>query len=157
MTFGGYQSISNTYDAAGRRETLEDTPLLQQPTNDLNFLHDGSSLAGWYDSVTLNSWDFLNAGGGALAGAYTSGGTTTNYVPLVDAAGTVIALVNPASASSPSTTYTYDPSGNPSMAGASSNWPFLYQGMEHESIDPTSSIIQATEHIIARRSCARCR
>ncbi len=57
-------------------------------------------------------------------------------MPLVDAAGTVIALVNPASASSPSTTYTYDPSGNPSMAGASSNWPFLYQGMEHESIDP---------------------
>ncbi len=44
--------------------------------------------------------------------------------------------MNPASASSPSTTYTYDPSGNPSMAGASSNWPFLYQGMEHESIDP---------------------
>ena len=48
----------------------------------------------------------------------------------------VIALVNPASASSPSTTYTYDPLGNPSIAGASSNWPFLYQGMEHESIDP---------------------
>jgi hypothetical protein len=49
----------------------------------------------------------------------------------------VIALVNPASASSPSTTYTYDPSGNPSMAGASTNWPFLYQGMEHENVDPT--------------------
>ena len=75
-----------------------------------------------------------------------------HYVPLVDAAGTVIALVNPASVSSPAETVTYHPSGTPSASGSANGWPFLYHGMEHESLDPTSSIIQAAARIIARRS-----
>jgi hypothetical protein len=50
----------------------------------------------------------------ALAGSYTSNGTTTTWVPLIDASGSTIALVNAASPqSTPATTYTYDPAGNP--------------------------------------------
>jgi hypothetical protein len=59
------------------------------------------------------------------------------FVPQVDAAGTVIALVNPAAASSPAETVTYDPSGTPSASGSANGLPFLYHGMEHESVDPT--------------------
>jgi hypothetical protein len=58
-------------------------------------------------------------------------------VPLVDAAGTVIALVNPASVRSPAETVTYDPSGNPSSTSQGNSFPFLYQGMEHEFIEPS--------------------
>ena len=90
------------------------------------------------NSSTGGLWDFLTAGGARLAGSYTASGTTTNYVPLVDAAGTVIALVNPASPDQnpPPETITYDPSGTPSASGSANGWPFLYHGAEHESIDP---------------------
>ncbi len=36
----------------------------------------------------------------------------------------------------PATTYTYDPSGNPTVNGSSNSWPFLYQGREKEPSDP---------------------
>ena len=35
----------------------------------------------------------------------------------------------------PSTTYTYDAFGNPTASGASSSYPFLFQGLEHETGD----------------------
>jgi hypothetical protein len=58
-------------------------------------------------------------------------------VPLIDASGSTIALVNAASTGSPpATTYTYDPSGNPTVSGTANDWPFQYQGMEKEFTDP---------------------
>ncbi len=38
--------------------------------------------------------------------------------------------------SGPVTTYTYDPSGNPTASGTANDWPFQYQGMEKEFTDP---------------------
>ncbi len=152
----GLSNLSDTYDVGGRRDAESFYPYyggLGSPcgtipcTETLNFLHDGSSIAGWqsslagyqYQAVT-GQWDFLEAGGATLAGSYTdtASQTTTNYVPLVDAAGTVIALVNPASPDQnpPPETITYDPSGTPSASGSANGWPFLYHGAEHESIDP---------------------
>jgi hypothetical protein len=83
-------------------------------------------------------WDFLGLpGGGAVAGSFSSGGTTTTWVPLIDASGSTIALVNAAATGSgPATTYTYDPAGTPSASGAANDWPFLYQGGEKEVSDP---------------------
>jgi hypothetical protein len=58
-------------------------------------------------------------------------------VPLIDASGSTIALVNAASTPSPAaTTYTYDPSGSATLNGQANNWPFLYQGVEKEFTDP---------------------
>lgn len=34
------------------------------------------------------------------------------------------------------TTYTYDPSGNPTVTGTANDWPFQYRGMEKEFTDP---------------------
>jgi hypothetical protein len=36
----------------------------------------------------------------------------------------------------PSTTYTYDPLGNPTVSGTANDWPFQYKGMEKEFTDP---------------------
>jgi hypothetical protein len=45
--------------------------------------------------------------------------------------GSTIALVNAANVDAgPVTTYTYDPSGNPTLSGRANSWPFQYQGME---------------------------
>jgi hypothetical protein len=71
-------------------------------------------------------------------GKVTTGGVTTTWVPLIDAAGSTIALVNAAQVNSlpPATTITYDPSGTPTVSGAPNSFPFLYQGLEHEITDP---------------------
>ncbi len=121
---------SEVYDGLGRREEATGFDIQY-------FLHDGGSVLGWWDS-SGNSWDFLNLpGGGALAGSNTIGGTMTTWVPLIDASGSTIALVNAASTgSSPTTTYTYDPSGNPTENPTGNTWPFLYQGLEKEPSDP---------------------
>jgi hypothetical protein len=58
-------------------------------------------------------------------------------VPLFDASGSTIGLVNPASPASQPTAITYDPSGNPSSTSQGNSFPFLYQGMEHEFIEPS--------------------
>jgi hypothetical protein len=58
-------------------------------------------------------------------------------VPLLDLDGSAIGLVNAAQVDSgPVTTYTYDPSGNPSASGTANDWPFQYHGMEKEFTDP---------------------
>jgi hypothetical protein len=61
-------------------------------------------------------------------------------VPLLDADGSTIALVDAATPDSgPATTLVYDPSGATYDASgrmvscAANSWPFLYQGLEHES------------------------
>jgi len=95
-------------------------------------------LPTWLDSYTGNIRNFLSLpGGGALAGSFTANGTTTTWVPLIDASGSTIALVNAASTQSqPATTYTYDPSGTPTQSGTQNSfWPFLYHGVEQEFID----------------------
>jgi hypothetical protein len=73
-----------------------------------------------------------------LAGTFTNiFGVQTTSVPLIDASGSTIALVNAASTQSPpATTYTYDPAGNPTVSGTANDWPFQYQGMEKEFTDP---------------------
>jgi len=61
------------------------------------------------------------------------------WVPLIDTSGSTIALVNAANLNSaPVTTYTYDPTGTPSVSGTSNYWPFQYQGMEKEPDDPST-------------------
>jgi hypothetical protein len=79
----------------------------------------------------------VQSGGGAVAGSYTASGTTTTWVPLLDQDGSTLGLVNAAQVDSPpATTYTYDPSGNPTASGTPNDWPFQYQGMEKEFTDP---------------------
>jgi len=57
-------------------------------------------------------------------------------VPLIDASGSTIGLVNAANVDAgAATTYTYSPSGTPVVSGTTNFWPFLYQGMEQESAD----------------------
>jgi hypothetical protein len=124
------EGVQETYDGLGRREQ-------SGVANDLHFLHDGGSVLGSADSFG-DFWDFLSLpGGGASAGSSTVSGTTPTWVPLIDASGSTIALVNAASTQSgPGTTYTYDPAGTPSVSGAANDWPFLYQGGEKEFTDP---------------------
>jgi YD repeat-containing protein len=63
----------------------------------------------------------------ALAGSFTTNGTTTTWVPLLDASGSTIGLVNAANVDAGTvTTYAYDPSGNPPASGTWNLWPFLY-------------------------------
>ena len=123
-----------SYDGLGRREISNATP----PGAIQNFEYDGSSMIGWNTSGSSPSYNFLaTPGGGALAGLFTSGGTTTTWVPLIDASGSTLGLVSAASPQSGiATTYTYDPSGTSSATGAANEWPFQYQGREKEFTDP---------------------
>jgi YD repeat-containing protein len=122
------------YDGLGRRELSNATP----PGAIQDFEYDGSSMIGWNTSGLSPSYNFLTIpGGAALAGSFTSGGTTTTWVPVVDASGSTLGLVNAASPQSGMvTTYTYDPSGTPSVNGTANEWPFQYNGMEKEFTDP---------------------
>jgi hypothetical protein len=118
---------SEAYDGLGWRETN---------SSGQNFQYDGSTMIGW--SETGASYNFTTLpGGGALAGSFTANDTTTTWVPLIDTSGSTIGLVNAANVDSgPVTTYTYDPSGNPTVSGTVNDWPFQYQGMEKEVTDP---------------------
>jgi hypothetical protein len=122
------------YDGLGRRELSNATP----PGAVQNFEYEGSSMIGWNTGGSSPSYNFLTIpGGGALAGSFTSGGTTTTWVPVVDASGSTLGLVNAASPQSGmATTYTYDPSGTPSASGTANEWPFQYKGKEKEFTDP---------------------
>ena len=122
---------SEAYDGLGRRETSTGGG------STLNFDYDGSAMIGWAIPYS-SSYNFLTLpGGGALAGTYTTTVSSTTWVPLIDASGSTIGLVNAASTQSPpATTYTYDPSGNPTVSGTANDWPFQYKGMEKEFTDP---------------------
>jgi len=102
----------------------------------LSLLHDGPALTAWQSS-TGGSWSFLTpSGGGALAGTLTQSGSNT-YVPLNDIEGSTIALVNVSQGGAPiSTSFSYEPTGKPSVSGSSSSWPFMWHGLEHEVTDP---------------------
>jgi hypothetical protein len=57
----------------------------------------------------------------------------------LDADGSTLGLVNAANPNSaPVTTYTYDPSGTPTVSGTANDWPFLFDGSEHELTDSAS-------------------
>ena len=124
-------AISGTgeaYDGLGRRVS----------SGGADFEYDGAAMIGWSSGYGV-SYNFLTLpGGGALAGTFTNiFGVQTTSVPLIDASGSTIALVNAASTQSPpATTYTYDPAGNPTVSGTANDWPFQYQGMEKEFTDP---------------------
>ncbi len=124
----GFSGALEVYDGLGRRESSAGT---------LNFEHDGSAVLGWTSS-SAGSYNFMTVpGGAAVAGSFTSGGTTTSWVPLIDTSGSTIALVNAASTQPPAaTTYTYDPAGTPSVNGTANDWPFQYQGLEKEFTNP---------------------
>ncbi|MFZ1886960.1 MAG: hypothetical protein WAU33_02935 [Candidatus Binataceae bacterium] len=138
--FGGY---AETYDPTARRQASS------SPNDSLSFLCDGGGVAGWVDSPSGNLWSFLTAGGAALAGSYTTAGTTTTWVPLTDINGSTIGLVNSAAPTSPpGATYTYDPSGNVSVNGSNvTSWPFQYQGMEHEITDPANLYFNPSSNV----------
>ena len=120
--------VTEEYDVLGRR--VKST----SGTSNLSLIHDGSSVIGSLDSVSGNTWSLLPGG---LAGSLTSNGTTTTWVPLLDADGSTIALVNAANTgASPTTFFSYDPSGVSTISGLSNSFPFLYQGLEHEITDP---------------------
>jgi hypothetical protein len=142
---GSLGGLTETYDGLGRRESSAEGN--QYGSDTFTFLHDGAGVLGWWElngsliNGISTSMFLRTPGGGALADTSTSRvGTTwvtTTWVPLIDAEGSTIALVNAAQTGSPpTTTYTYDPYGKPTMSGAGSNFPFLYQGMEHEPLDP---------------------
>jgi hypothetical protein len=123
-TVGGF---SEQYDGLGRREAH---------AAGLSFRYDGSTMIGW--SETGASYSFLTLpGGGALAGSLTANGRTTTWVPLIDASGSAIGLVNAAATqppAAPQTTYTYDPSGTPTLSGATNLWPFLYKSRSRTTV-----------------------
>ena len=59
--------------------------------------------------------------------------------------------------SGPVTTYTYDPSGNPTASGTANDWPFQYQGMEKEFTDPSTVLLHGLGQFYSPQWCARCR
>lgn len=125
-------SISNTYDAFGRRETLTNAGY----SGPQSFLHDGSSVSAWqYQSQFYNFLD-PPGGGSPVSALITQPGHTEVDVSLNDIFGSTIALVDTALSGSPiQATYTYDPNGKMTISGARTPWPFLYQGLEQEYDD----------------------
>jgi hypothetical protein len=107
--------VDETHEASGRHES-------STGSSTLDFEHDGSALLGW-TSTSAGAYNFLTIpGGAALAGSYTSNGTTTTWVPLLDQDGSTIGLVNAAQVDSgPVTTYTYTPSGYPTATGTAND------------------------------------
>ena len=140
MLASGYGHFSQHRNLPTHRELERGLGRRESSTlgNTLIFKYDGSSMIGWANTFSLASYNFMAIpGAGAVEGWFTSGGNTTTWVPLIDASGSTIALVNAASTQSPpATTYTYDPSGNPTLSGTPNSWPFLFKGLEKEFTDP---------------------
>jgi hypothetical protein len=120
-------STTYQYDGLGRRENA----------GGITFQYDGSTLIGWSAGLG-GSYSFTTLPGGtALAGSFTGLHGTTTSVPLIDLDGTTIGLVDASNVNGgPVTTYTYDPSGTPTLSGTYNEWSFLYHGMEQEGADP---------------------
>jgi RHS repeat-associated protein len=110
-------SVSLQYDGFGRR-----TKNLQNAS----FLFDGANsveeLSG--STVTANIWT------GGLDQIFQRTDSNGTAVPLADALGSTIALVD--STGNIKTTYTYDPFGNTTPAGSTSANPSQYTGRENE-------------------------
>ena len=94
-----------------------------------------------YDSLTpiqsssggsspVNNYLAAPGGGEVFAFSQTSGSNTTALVPIHDALGSTVALVN--SSYAMATQYTYEPFGNFSVSGTGSIYPYLFAGMEYD-------------------------
>jgi len=125
-------NLAEAYDPLERRWTTNDNGYIW------SYLHAGDTLMGSNESV-FGTWNFLTmpGEGSSLESWYTSGSTVTKYVPLTDADGSVMALVNLANpAQPPATTYSYDPFGMQQVNnGGIWDYPFKYQGAESEPVD----------------------
>ncbi|HUO04495.1 MAG TPA: hypothetical protein VMU16_04790 [Candidatus Binataceae bacterium] len=125
-------NLAEAYDPLERRWTTNDNGYIW------SYLHAGDTLMGSNESV-FGTWSFMTmpGEGSSLESWYTSGSTVTKYVPLTDADGSVMALVNLANPPQPpATTYSYDPFGMQQVNnGGIWDYPFKYQGAESEPVD----------------------
>jgi hypothetical protein len=124
-----------TYDGLER-------PQLTQATQ-------GDELFNFYDGSILldagilggNTYDTLTVPGSGEVLAFSStpdgGGTPTLSIPINDAAGSALGMVN--SSGTLATEYTYDPLGATTTAGLVSANPFLYGGLEFGGAEPGSA------------------
>ena len=109
--------ISLQYDAFGRRI---------QNLQGISLLYDGANAVQELSGSTVTA-NFLNGGVDESFSQAGSGGT---FIPLKDALGSTIALVN--SSGNVQTSYTYDPFGNTSVSGSSNANEFQYTARENE-------------------------
>ncbi len=119
-------AMTFSYDALGRRVSLDNPQTF--------YFYDGMdvirSIVNPQAGQTVS--DFARLPGGEVVASSVSGGAQAGTrIALHDIAGSTIALVNP-STGAVETQYTYDPAGVVGMAGASSTFPFLFQGMEYD-------------------------
>lgn len=109
-------SVSLQYDAVGRRITN---------TAGTSFLYDGVNAAQELSGSTVTA----NALTGGVDELFARTDSSGAFTPLKDALGSTIALVD--SGGNVQTTYSYDPFGNTTTGGASSN-PSQYTGREND-------------------------
>jgi RHS repeat-associated protein len=109
-------SISLQYDAVGRR--------IKNTAGTL-FLYDGANAVQELSGSTVTA----NALAGGIDELFTRTDSSGAFIPLQDALGSTIALVD--SGGNVQTTYSYDPFGNTTTGGANSN-PSQYAGRENE-------------------------
>jgi RHS repeat-associated protein len=76
--------------------------------------------------------DFFYGPAGVMAFSTTAGGSTNTKIPIQDALGSTLGLVDASGAMV--TQYTYDSFGSATTSGQASTYPFLFAGMES---DPT--------------------
>ncbi len=126
-------SFGAQYDALTRR--YDQTTAYGGTTT---YLHDGKTVAQSTNGCAIgcsnssNAYLTLPGTGEALAATLASGGTSNTYVPLTDALGSTLALVN--SSGGVAAQYTYDPFGNVAASGQSLAYPYQYAGM---ALDPS--------------------
>jgi len=110
-------SVSLQYDAFGRR--------IQNAVGK-SFLYDGANAAQELSGSTA----LANLLRGGVDEMFTRVDSTGSFMPLQDALGSTIALVD--SSGNIVTTYAYDPFGNTSISGTSNSNAFEYTGRENE-------------------------
>jgi hypothetical protein len=94
-------------------------------------VHDNQSVAQSSNTNTPNpisNYLAVPGTGEVLAFNSTAGGT---FVPIQDGQGSALGLVN--SGNVLQTQFTYDPFGNPTTTGTTSQYPYLYRGMEYDA------------------------
>ncbi len=87
-----------------------------------------TSQSGTSGAGASNAYLTVPGTGEAPAATINSGGTAGVYVPLTDALGSTLALVN--AAGGVAAQYAYDPFGNATASGQSLPYPYQYAGME---------------------------
>ncbi len=113
-----FNAVSFQYDAAGRRtKNAVGNGLLYDGSNSVQELSGTTVLS---NRIAGGMDEFFNR---------TESGSGNGYTPLTDALGSTIAMVN--SAGSIITSYVYDPFGNTTVSGSSTNQ-FQYTGREND-------------------------